>query len=121
MRKTNRKECTSMKKTGKWIQTWGKATIGIGVIISFITCIYLSANGIPPLQAFISFVVSAFLCAVGGIMIIGTGELIEDTNQIKCMLMDWMEKQNLMTEQNHHEQGVYNDKVEYYRNYRSRR
>ena len=78
-------------------------------------------NGIPPLQAFISFVVSAFLCAVGGIMIIGTGELIEDTNQIKCMLMDWMEKQNLMTEQNHHEQGVYNDKVEYYRNYRSRR
>ena len=79
------------------------------------------SNGIPPLQAFISFVVSAFLCAVGGIMIIGTGELIEDTNQIKCMLMDWMEKQNLMTEQNHHEQGVYNDKVEYYRNYRSRR
>lgn len=54
-------------------------------------------------------------------MIIGAGELIEDTNQIKCMLMDWMEKQNLMTEQNHHEQGVYNDKVEYYRNYRSRR
>ena len=110
-----------MKKTGKWIQTWGKATIGIGVIISFITYIYLSANGIHPLQAFISFVVSAFLCAVGGIMIIGTGELIEDANQIKCMLMDWMEKQNLMTEQNHNEQGVYNDKVEYYRNYRSRR
>ncbi len=47
--------------------------------------------------------------------------MIEDTNQIKCMMMDWMEMQSRVQEQNQPDYGSSGEQTEHYRNYRSRR